>query len=149
MKADTNFFKVWGGISGAQHTLPLVLTEGFVKREIALPLLARMLSLNVAQRFGLPPRKGEIKIGADADLAVVDLNAEFIPGSILAGWTSYSPAATGENYLDLFYRHKQSPYVGRKLRGRVEQTLLRGQTIFKDGKITAKGLGELVRPLTP
>ena len=127
MKADANFFKVWGGISGAQHTLPLMITEGHVKRGVALPLLARLLSFNVIQRFGLPPRKGGIAIGADADLALVDLGAKF----------------TVER-ADLFYRHQQSPYLGRELRGRIRQTLLRGRTIFKDGKITAKPLGELV-----
>jgi allantoinase len=148
MKTDTNFFKVWGGISGAQHTLPLLLTEGYAYRDVALPLISRLLSFNVAQRFGLPASKGEIKIGADADLALVDLNKGFIPGIVQAGWTSYSPIPVIVSD-DLFYRHKQSPYLGRKLRGRVEQTLLRGQTIFKDGKITSKGLGQLVRPLTP
>ncbi len=132
MKTDVNFFKVWGGISGAQHTLPLLLTEGHVKREVALPLISRLISLNVARRFGLPQRKGAIEIGADADLAVVDLGAEF----------------TVERE-ELFYRHRQSPYVGRRLRGRVARTILRGQTIFKDGKISSKAVGELVKPSTP
>src|SRR6058998_289147 len=27
MKKDKNFFKVWGGISGGQHTLPLLITR--------------------------------------------------------------------------------------------------------------------------
>ena len=130
MKQDTNFFKVWGGISGVQHTLPLLLMRGQVEREVALPLIGRLLSVNVAERFGLPPAKVGIKIGADADLALVDLRAEF---------TVEKP--------DLFYRHRQSPYVGRKLRGRVKQTLLRGRTLFKDGQIIAKPLGQLVKPL--
>jgi allantoinase len=129
MKLDINFFKVWGGISGAQHTLPLLLTEGHVQREIALPLLARMLSFNVAERFHLPARKGAIKIGGDADLALVDLKAEF---TVELG--------------DLFYKHKQSPYVGRKLRGEIQRTLLRGRTVFKDGIITANAVGDLVKP---
>ena len=41
------------------------------------PLISRLLSFNVAHRFGLPPEKGGIRIGADADLAVVDLRQEF------------------------------------------------------------------------
>jgi allantoinase len=127
MKTDANFFKVWGGISGGQHTLPLLLSEGHVNRGVALPLLVRLVSFNVAKRFNLPSRKGEIKAGCDADLALVKLDE-----------TSTISAE------DLFYRHRQSPYVGRALRGRVRQTLLRGRTIFKDGKITAKLLGELV-----
>ena len=131
MKTDANFFKVWGGISGVQHTLPLLITEGHVKHAVALPLLARLVSLNVARRFGLPTRKGSIAVGADADLALVDLDAEFTV-----------------ELADLFYRHRQSPYVGRRLRGRVKQTILRGRTLFKDGKIVAQPLGELVKPIT-
>jgi allantoinase len=77
----------------------------------------------------LPPGKGGIKIGADADLALVDLSAEFTVKK-----------------EDLYYRHPQSPYIGRRLRGRVTQTILRGRTIFKDGKVTAKPLGQLVKP---
>ncbi len=130
MKQDTNFFKVWGGISGVQHTLPLLLTEAYVKRELALPLIGRLLSHNVSERFALPPEKGGIKIGADADLALVDLNEHF----------------TLEKE-ELFYRHQQSPYIGRHLWGRVKQTILRGSTIFKDGQITGKPLGKLVKPV--
>jgi allantoinase len=127
MKTDANFFKVWGGISGVQHTLPLLLTEGHVERSIALPLIARLLSFNVARRFGLPPQKGEVKVGCDADLALVELNASFAVSA-----------------QDLFYRHRHSPYVGRTLRGKVRRTMLRGRTIFKDGKITSEPLGQLV-----
>ena len=32
MKENANFFKVWGGISGAQHALPILLTEAHSKR---------------------------------------------------------------------------------------------------------------------
>src|SRR5262249_45255699 len=47
MKTDQNFFKVWGGISGVQHTLPLLLTEGHVKRKVALTILAKVLAFDV------------------------------------------------------------------------------------------------------
>lgn len=33
----------------------------------------------------------------------------------------------------LHFRHKLSPYLGKNLNGRVVMTVLRGQTIFKDG----------------
>ena len=129
MKQDRNFFKVWGGISGIQHTLPILLTEGHVKRGIALPLLSRLTSFNVAARFNLPPEKGQIAVGADADLALVDLAQTFEVKS-----------------QDLLYRHMQSPYVGRALTGKVVQTMLRGQTVFRDGKIVSKPMGRMVRP---
>jgi allantoinase len=46
----------------------------------------------------------------------------------------------------LFQRHRLSPYVGRKFRGRVRRTIRRGETIFADGCITAEGRGRLIRP---
>jgi allantoinase len=143
MKSDKNFFKVWGGISGGQHTLPLLLTAwsaGLRPGELppaaydapgrrpALHTVADLLSANVARRFKIP-NKGKIAVGFDADFALVDLQQSFTVAK-----------------ADLFYRHRQSPYVGRALTGRVIQTILRGQTIFKDGKIVSLPAGRLVKP---
>jgi allantoinase len=144
MKRDTNFFKVWGGISGVQHTLPLLVgapesREHFGNAETgespappgsALALVAKLTSRNVAERFRLPKTKGRIEIGADADFAVVDFREKFTVRA-----------------EDLFYRHKQSPYVGRTLTGRVVQTILRGRTIFKRGQIVDQRRGQLIKPL--
>jgi allantoinase len=47
---------------------------------------------------------------------------------------------------DLFYRHPHSPYVGRTLRGRIVRTLVRGSTVFLDGKIVSGPIGRLVKP---
>ena len=127
LKTDQNFFKIWGGISGVQHTLSVLLTEACGHRGAALSLIADLLSANVAKRFQIP-HKGKIAIGYEADLALVDLNGSF--------------SVTNE---DLFYRHRQSPYVGRALTGRVIQTILRGQTVFKDGKIVSSPAGRLVK----
>jgi allantoinase len=131
LKEGQNFFNVWGGISGVQHTLPLLLTEG-CERVIPWPTLANLFSANVAWAFGLPEEKGAIRVGADADLALTDLKGSF--------------SIQRDELLD---RHRQSPYVGRKLTAKVVQTILRGQTIFKDGKITGKPAGRLVKPVTP
>ena len=38
---------------------------------------------------------------------------------------------------DLHQRHGTSPYVGTRFRGVVRRTIRRGETIFKDGQITA------------
>jgi len=130
MKTDPNFFKVWGGISGIQHTLPLLITEGQVNRGAALPLLSKVTSFNVAERFGLGPAKGRIAIGADADLALINLGHRFEP--------------TAES---LFYRHRQSPYLGRKLFGGIVRTIVGGETVFQGGKITSTRSGRLIRPI--
>jgi allantoinase len=129
MKTNANFFKSWGGIAGIQHTLPLLLTEGHVKRGLKLADIARRLSTAVAARFRLPEGKGGICLGADADFVLVDLSQEF--------------EIRKEDLLD---RHRLSPYVGRRVRGKAVRTVLRGTTIFLDGKIVSKPIGRLVKP---
>jgi len=112
---DGDFFAVWGGISGAQTTLNVLLDEGYWQRGLALQTVARVTASNPARRFGLYPTKGVIKVGSDADLCLVDLSARW---RLEAG--------------DLCYRHRQSPYLGRMFRGRVVRTLVRGHTVFPD-----------------
>ena len=107
-----------------QHLLPVLLDAGFESK-----LFSQLASEKPARRFRLP-HKGRLEIGADADLALVDLRESF---SVRAE--------------DLFYRHKHSPYVGRRLRARVRRTILRGKTVFLDGKITGASGGKLIKPL--
>lgn len=123
MKDRENFFQAWGGISGCQHLLPLLLDAG-----ISFETISRLTSANVAARFGLS-EKGEIAIGKDADFTVVDLAAE---GSVTAE--------------SLHYRHKHSPYVGQRLRGRIVHTYLRGQPLVVDGKLVGLRPGKFLRP---
>jgi allantoinase len=144
MKQNTNFFKVWGGISGVQHMLPLLLGspeaadhfgsersgEAPALSAKILSLIAKLTSFNVANRFGLQKTKGRVEIGADADFALVNFREK------------YSVRAE-----DLLYRHKQSPYVGRTLTARVVQTILRGQTIFRRGQVVGQQRGNLIKPL--
>jgi allantoinase len=129
MKTGDNFFKVWGGISGGQHTFPL-LFDGIRKRGLLPEQIARVTSFNVADRFRLSKTKGRIAVGADADLAIIELARPFVV------------RAEG-----LLYRHRQSPYTGHTLTGQVVQTILRGRTIFKDGRIVATHRGQLIKPV--
>ena len=99
MKEGDDFFAIWGGISGCQSLLPVVLTEG-------LPL--ELVTSRPAERFRLPG-KGRLEPGYDADLVLVEPEAQ---------WEL--------NADELRYRHRHSPYVGRRFRGRVVRTLLRG-----------------------
>lgn len=127
-KQATNFFEVWGGIAGVQTTLGLLLEEGHARRGLALAEIARLTSRGAVDRFRLGDR-GRIEPGGVADLAVVDL-AHAAPLVV----------------ADLHDRHTLSPYVGRTLRGRVRRTLLRGRTIFADGRGVGPAAGALVRP---
>jgi allantoinase len=122
MKTSSNFFEVWGGISGVQSTLEVMLT-GAAARGVkgVLSKLAR----NPAMRFGLQ-RKGTLEPGFDADIALV----EHIP------WRLETE--------DLHHRHAQSPYLGAALTARVRRTVLRGQMVW-DGSGFASASGRWLR----
>lgn len=128
MKVGDDFFRAWGGIMGCQSMLNVMLDEGHHGRGLPLEEIAALVSGNVAGRFDLLG-KGSLEVGADADLALVDLDGSFTLRE-----------------EDLLYRHKTSPYVGRTFRGKVVRTVLRGTTVFRDGRIVSEPIGRLVRP---
>jgi allantoinase len=125
MKDAKNFFQVWGGISGCQHLLPLLIeaSDKISHREIA-----RLTSVGVAERFRIPG-KGGLEIGQDADLTLVDFHNE----EVIRAET-------------LHYRNRHTPYLGRKLGHRIVHTILRGQTIHKNSVFPNSPHGRLVRP---
>lgn len=127
MKTGEDFFKIWGGISGCQTLLQSLLTEGYERRDLPLETIAALTSMQPAQRFGLAPGKGSLAIDADADLALVDLNRHKVLRA-----------------QDLYYRHQQSPFVGRTLRGEIVCTLVRGRTIFQAGQPVSSPNGRLI-----
>ena len=124
MKTNPDFFKVWGGVAGCQHLLPLLSDLG-----LAPDLIARLTAGGVAKRFGLSPRKGQIAVGADADLVLFDPE-----GSTVVDETA------------LQYRHKLTPYLGRTLRGYSAWTILRGRSVAVQGRSVGQPCGRLVIP---
>jgi allantoinase len=132
MKRADDFFAIWGGISGCQHGFELLLSEAIARRppETALPQMSALLSANVAQRFRMGRTKGRLAEGFDADLTILDTAAEHRLAN-----------------ADLLYRHRQGPYDGRVSRVRVVRTLLRGRSVFAQGRI-APGApeGHLLKP---
>jgi allantoinase len=124
------FGDAWGGIAGVQSMLAVLLDRG-LPRGLTMPRVASMVAGTPARRFAIHG-KGELRVGYDADITLVDLEASGVLG----------PG-------DLLQRHPISPYVGHRLRGVVRRTLRRGQTIFVDGRIVAGAKGKLVRPGPP
>jgi len=128
-----NIWKAWGGISGVQSMLPVMLSEGVNKRSLPLTALVRMMAANPARIFGLYPQKGALLPGSDADLVIVDLDKE---------WNL--------SVDDLLYKNKHSAYVGYSFKGAVERTIVRGVTVYQDGRITTSpGFGQLLRRNQP
>lgn len=128
MKSGDDMFRAWGGISGCQSLLNVMLDEGHHERGLPLAEVAALVSGSIAWRFGFPG-KGRLEVGADADLALVDLGATHVLRE-----------------EDLLYRHAISAYIGRAFQGRVVRTVVRGRTVFQDGKVVSKPVGRLVKP---
>ncbi len=126
---NDDLFAAWGGVSGVQSLLPVMLTEGVHERGLGLVALAQLVATRPAKRLGIWPRKGEIRPGSDADLVLVDLDRE---------WQLDRDALEARSGI--------SPYVGRRFRGRVSRTVVRGRTVYLDGMVTgAPGGGRFVR----
>jgi allantoinase len=130
MKRSDDAFAAWGGIAGIQSFLPALLTEGLEKRRVDLVRLVRLVAESPARLLGIFPRKGAIREGSDADLALLDIERE---------WTL--------DAADVAARSAVSPYVGRRFTGAVVRTIVRGVTVQRDGAVVARpGHGRLVTP---
>jgi len=123
-----DFVAAWGGIAGVQSTLPVLLDGGYHGRGLPLERIAELTSTTPARRFRIA-RKGALVTGHDADIVLIDPDRTFTLRE-----------------EDLQQRHKTSPYVGQSFRGTVRRTIRRGETIFEDGRIIARGCGRFIRP---
>jgi dihydropyrimidinase/allantoinase len=120
------------GFGGTSLMFPILITEGYHKRGLPLQRIAELSSANPARYHDLYPRKGAIKVGSDADFAIVDIQAE-----------------KQVSLANLFTAQDFSPEEGMKLKGWPEVTVLRGKVIFEKGKVVGKpGYGRyLKRPV--
>ncbi|MFT4012630.1 MAG: dihydroorotase family protein [Paracoccus sp. (in: a-proteobacteria)] len=105
------------GFPGIGTLLPVLLHEGWHKRGVALETLAAATSANVAALYNLPDR-GRIAPGCHADFAVVDLDGETLVDH-----------ARLESHSDY------TPWQGRRLKGAVAATVLRGRVIAQGGAV--------------
>ena len=132
-KGDGDIWRAWGGVSGIQATLPVLLTDGFHARGLSLERIAYLTATSPAQLFGLYPRKGAIAVGADADFALIDPQKQ---------WTLDADA--------LETRSGISAYLGKTFTGKVVRTVVRGRTVFVDDHVVgAAGWGQLIKPNAP
>jgi len=91
--------------------------------------MAQLLCWNPSQRFGLL-EKGDITVGYDADLVLLDPTETFVVR-----------AAESES------QQGYTPFEGLELTGRVKSTFLRGNLIYDKGQILGSPSGrDLKRP---
>lgn len=107
-----DFFAAWGGVSSVGLGLSILWTEG-QKRGITVEDVAKWCCINTAKQVGLERQKGDLRVGFDGDVAVFDDEATFEVG-----------------LEAMLFRNKCSPYQGKRLKGVVKETWLRGEKIY-------------------
>jgi len=129
-KSFSNIWDNYAGIPGTQLMVPVMLYYGYHKGKLSLGEIQKLMSENAAKRYGLYPQKGIIKVGSDADLTMIDLEKEWV----------IDPSG-------LESKGKYSPFSGKKIKGKVYMTMVRGEVVYKedDGIIGTKGYGQLVK----
>lgn len=121
-----NIWLAKSGFGGTEYLLSGVLSEGS-KRGMSYNHIAEVLCWNPAQRFGLL-NKGDIAVGYDADLVLVDPRETFTVR-----------AAESES------QQGYTPFEGQELTGRVKSTFLRGQLVYDGGHIIGPARGQYLR----
>ncbi len=128
---EAGWVSIWEAPQGIQSIdviYPLFMSEAVHKRGLSLDAFVRLTSTNAARATRLYPRKGTILPGSDADLALYDPNAQ---------WTVDEARS--------FSLNKWSPLHGTACRGRVERTIVRGQTVYLNGEIVGRrGFGHFL-----
>jgi len=111
------------GLPALGTHLPALLHYGR-ERGVPLDILIERATRSPARVYGIYPQKGTIAVGSDADLVVVDLEAErIVRARDLQGMSDFSP------------------FEGKRLRGWPVATIKAGKIAARDGKIVSKPAG--------
>ncbi|MFQ4145990.1 dihydroorotase [Chlorogloeopsis sp. ULAP02] len=121
-----NIWLAKSGFGGTEYLLSGVFSEGS-KRGMSYNHMAELLSWNPAQRFGLF-EKGDIAVGYDADLVLLDPNESFVVRA--------SESQSQQGY---------TPFEGAELTGRVKHTFLRGHLIYDKGEVVGSPTGQYLK----
>ena len=105
---DIEFERAEFGVIGLEIELAAAVTELIGNNLLDWPKLVMKMSLNPSRILGLD--KGTLSAGADADIIIVDPEKEWIPRK-----------------ETLLSKSKNSPFIGRPLKGFVEYTLCQGK----------------------
>lgn len=129
-KDGNDIFAIPPGLPGLESMAPMMLTAVNDGR-FSITDFIRLMSTRPAEVFRLPG-KGRIEIGYDADLTFVDMDAR---------WTF--------DRNNCFSKAREIMRIvhGIPMKGRIEHTMVRGKTVYEDGKITGQpGYGRWIKP---
>ena len=102
----------------------MLLSEGHHKRGLPLERIVEVVATNPARIMGLGHAKGGIAPGLDADLALIDLEAE---------WTLKRD--------DVVSSAGYSIYEGERFKGRIRHAFVRGRAVLRDDALVDAAVG--------
>ena len=121
-----NIWLAKSGFGGTEYLMSAFVSEGS-KRGLSFNKMAELTSYNPARRYGLRS-KGDIDIGLDADLVLVDPKET---------WTIRSEESeSGQGY---------TPFENQELNARVTTTFLRGIRIYDNNEIIGQPSGQYLK----
>jgi dihydropyrimidinase len=127
--ARATFTEVPNGLPGVETRLILLYHYGVTTGRLSLNRLVDIVASTPARMFGLYPRKGEIRVGADADIVIFDPEKRFT-------------ITASQSHSNVDY----SPYEGTEVQGWPVLTMLRGQVVGEEGIFKGRpGQGRLLR----
>ena len=123
-----SFDAVPGGFANVETSIGMLYNEGVLGGRLSLERFVRATSTNPAKIFGLYPQKGQIALGADADLVVID------------------PAADRTIIRERMHsRSDVEPYAGYRAQAWPVVTVARGEVVVEDDRIEGEpGRGRYV-----
>jgi dihydropyrimidinase len=113
-----DFSSIPNGLPSIEHRLNLLYGYGVRSGRLTLGQLVDLTSTTPARRFGLAPRKGEVRPGADADLVIFD------PQRTVT--ISAKCHHTASDY---------DPFDGWTCAGSPRMVLSRGEVVVDDGRV--------------
>jgi dihydropyrimidinase len=124
----SDFRAMPGGAPGLTARVPVLWSEGVARDRLTPVEYARVTALGPAQTVGLYPRKGVIRVGADADLVVFDPDCKWT-------WPAFSVNSASD----------WDPYDALTGTGAPTMTVLRGKVVAADGEFVGNHSGEFLR----
>ncbi len=110
---DVSFDQAPFGLIGLETSVGLTMSELVHKGVLTLPQLVEKMSAAPARIVGLKS-KGWIKEGFDADITIIDPNKEWV-----------------FEKDEIVSKSKNSPFIGRKMKGRVDLTIYSGRVVYE------------------
>jgi len=108
--------------------MALLFSEGVMQGRISVSRYVDLTSVMPAKLFGLWPRKGNLAVGADADIVIIDPRRSHTL-----------------RHSDMHDNADYSPYEGLACQGMLVTTLSRGQVVAHEGQFTgAAGAGQFL-----